>query len=87
MSGRTATRLAAIVLAAAVIATAILVGTRAGSGWRERQEQRAEEAAMARAAHYARIAAGVEECRTKGGVPITHGWSGALVRCDFPRRP
>ncbi len=54
------------------------------SGWRERQERRAAEAAVASAAHRARRDAGVDECRAKGGVPIVDGWSGWLTRCDFP---
>ena len=86
MNGRAAIRFAAAVLIAAAITAALLVSSNT-SGWREAQEQRAEEAVLTRAAYHARIAAGVEECRTKGGVPITDGVSGPLVRCDFPKCP
>ncbi len=74
-------------LALAVVALVALVYVVSGRGWREQQEQRAMEAEATRAAHRARIEARVEECRSKGGVPITDGWSGVLVRCDFPRCP
>ena len=83
MNGRT---FAAAVLIAVTITAAILVSSNT-SGWREAEEQRAEKVALTRAVHLARIDVRIEECRTKGGVPITEGWKGMLVRWDFPRRP
>ncbi len=81
MSERTKWHLVFVGGVALILGGALYLAISGTGGWRER---RAQEQAVATAARFARRDAGVDECRTKGGVPIVSGWDGWLARCDFP---
>ena len=83
MSERTAWRLVAVCAIALGLAGPVYFVESRHNGWRERQQLAVEKADDSRAAHRARRAAVVEECRTLGGVPIID-WRDMLTRCDFP---